>query len=541
MEKRFLLALALSMAVFVVFSLLQQRMGGAPPAQPPLNVAAPAPVTTTAPRPTTEPTRFAPETMPAATLGDTATVATPAVTITVEKVTARFHGGSGFDKWVLHDYRVQPRKDSPNIDLAAAAAAQEHLRLSLWEGYRPGHFAIATTAPNAVTYTGSVGGVHETRAWSVHGYTATLTWRVRNETGRPILINPAIALLEGLNYKTMQRYAAHSPIIARGSEILRPDEEDVREKPTYTSVRWAGMDDKYFLRVALPPEGQSFDVFVHAIPTRVTDVTLVSVDMRVPATTLGANEEWLTTLRFYFGPKSMPELKAQGVGLEASVNFGFFGFLARPLLVLLKLFHSFLGNYGLAIILVTLLVKLLFYPLSKKSLQAMRRMQEIQPKMEAIRTKYAKDPQRMQQEMMNLYRTEGINPFGGCLPILVQIPVFVALYEVLFNAIELRHAPFVFWINDLSAPEDLFTLHLLGLALPFRLLPLIMGITMVIQQRMTPSTMDKTQQQIMMIMPIVFTVFLWGFPSGLVLYWLVNNLLTIAQQWFLQRGVKRTV
>jgi YidC/Oxa1 family membrane protein insertase len=168
----------------------------------------------------------------------------------------------------------------------------------------------------------------------------------------------------------------------------------------------------------------------------------------------------------------------------------------------------------------------------------MKDMQRMQPKLEALKKKYANDKDRLNREMMTLYRTEGINPLGGCLPILLQIPVFFALYQVLLNAIELRHAPFMLWVNDLSAPEDLFTLGLAGFDLPIRLLPLIMGITMVLQQKLTPSTMDKAQQQIMMIMPVMFTFLFWGFPSGLVLYWLVNNVISIAQQWWITRETK---
>jgi YidC/Oxa1 family membrane protein insertase len=220
------------------------------------------------------------------------------------------------------------------------------------------------------------------------------------------------------------------------------------------------------------------------------------------------------------------------------VDYGFFEFLAKPLLALLKLFHEFAGNFGIAIIIVTVLIKVLFYPLTRKSFTAMRDMQRMQPKLEALKKKYEKDKERLNKEMMALYRTEGINPLGGCLPMVLQIPVFFALYQVLLNSIELRHAPFLFWINDLSSPEDLYTLDVAGFGLPLRLLPLVMGVTMMMQQKMTPSSMDKAQQQIMMIMPVMFTFLFWGFPSGLVLYWLVNNVISIMQQWWMNRGAK---
>jgi len=193
------------------------------------------------------------------------------------------------------------------------------------------------------------------------------------------------------------------------------------------------------------------------------------------------------------------------------------------LLVVLKFFYQYTGNYGVAIIILTILIKILFHPLTRKQYESMREMQKIQPKMQAIREKFKNDKERMNREVMDLYRTHKINPLGGCWPMLLQIPVFFALYKALLNSIELRHAPFMLWIQDLSEKD------------PCYVTPIIMGVTMFLQQKMTPAAGDPNQQKMMMFMPIIFTFLFLSFPSGLVLYWLVNNILTIGQQFVSQR------
>jgi YidC/Oxa1 family membrane protein insertase len=193
---------------------------------------------------------------------------------------------------------------------------------------------------------------------------------------------------------------------------------------------------------------------------------------------------------------------------------------------MLNFFHRYAHNYGVAIILVTVVVKILFYPLTHKSMKSMTAMQRLQPQMKTIREKYRKDPQAMNKEMMALYKKHGVNPMGGCLPILFQIPVFWALYKVLAMAIELRQAPFVLWITDLSVAD------------PWKVTPILMGVSMFAQQKMTPTATDPRQAQMMLFLPVVFTFFFLNFPSGLVLYWLTNNLLTIAQQYFIRRRLE---
>ena len=192
-------------------------------------------------------------------------------------------------------------------------------------------------------------------------------------------------------------------------------------------------------------------------------------------------------------------------------------------MVVLKFFYGFIGNYGFAVILLTVCIKLIFWPLTQKSYKSMKGMQKLQPEMKKMREKHGKDKQKLNQEMMSFYKDNKVNPLGGCLPMVIQIPVFFALYRVLLGSIELRHAPFMLWITDLSAKD------------PYYVTPLIMGVTMFLQQKMTPTNMDPTQAKIMLMMPVVFTFMFLNFPSGLVLYWLTNNLLTILQQYLIKR------
>ncbi len=239
----------------------------------------------------------------------------------------------------------------------------------------------------------------------------------------------------------------------------------------------------------------------------------------------GASGEVKASL--YAGPQEQRRLQAAAPGLDLVVDYGFLAIIAWPLFWLLEKFHALSGNWGVAIILLTVLIKLVFFPLSAASYKSMARMKLITPRLTKIREMYAQDRQKMNQAMMELYKKEKINPLGGCFPILVQIPVFIALYWVLLAAIELRHAPFMLWITDLSALD------------PYYVLPILMTVTMVVQTKLNPVPPDPVQARVMQIMPFVFSIFFFFFPAGLVLYWLVNNILSIAQQWQIQRMFNR--
>jgi YidC/Oxa1 family membrane protein insertase len=240
----------------------------------------------------------------------------------------------------------------------------------------------------------------------------------------------------------------------------------------------------------------------------------------------------------FIGPKDLDILESLGRGLERSIDFGYFAFVSRPLLYLLRFFHNFTGSYGVDIILLTVLIKLLTAPLTHKSFVSMKQMQKLQPQMERLKEKYKDDREKLNKEIMELYRRNKVNPLGGCLPTLLQFPVFIGLYNALLTPIELRHAPFL-WIKDLSQPDwKSLPFHIPGFPgfdLGFPVLTLLMGGSMFVQQWMTPSAGDPNQRRLMLMMPVIFTAMFITFPAGLTIYWLVNNILSIAQQYIINR------
>jgi YidC/Oxa1 family membrane protein insertase len=288
---------------------------------------------------------------------------------------------------------------------------------------------------------------------------------------------------------------------------------------------FVGIEDNYFLTALVPRHAAAARIFPFTPPAAPGDPT-AKPDALVSA---GVASSGTLEARAFFGPKDVAILESTGLGLERTVNFGWFGILARPLLWLLKKAYSWSGNFGLAILLVTLLIRILLFPLMHKSYASMKKMQKLAPKMNAIRDRYKKaktdaaQRAKMNQELMALYQAEGYNPMSGCFPVLLQLPILVAFYNVLSRAVELRHAPFVLWIHDLSAVDRSY------------LLLILMIVTMYIQQAMTPSTVDPMQKKIFMAMPLLWGFMLKDMPSGLVLYWLFSNVLTILQQMLINR------
>lgn len=285
---------------------------------------------------------------------------------------------------------------------------------------------------------------------------------------------------------------------------------------------WLAMIQHYFIGAWIPPEGEERRYWSQERDNNVFDLGMNTFWRGVAD---GKTGEFSTQL--YVGPKEYRRLAASAEALDLTVDYGWLTIISRPLFIVLEWIHSVVGNWGVAIIIVTLLIKLVFYKLSETSFRSMARMRKVHPRMKAIKERYGDDRQAMNQAMMKLYKEEKINPLGGCLPILVQIPVFIALYWVLLESVELRHADFMLWINDLSSPD------------PFFVLPLLMGISMFLQQKLNPAPLDPIQQRIMMALPFVFTIFFAFFPAGLVLYWVVNNVLSIAQQWFITRRIEK--
>lgn len=289
-----------------------------------------------------------------------------------------------------------------------------------------------------------------------------------------------------------------------------------------TGNAWAGIMDHYFLAAVLPPQNQNTQIYARPAGN---GYYVSGVAQAFPV--IAPGQRAVLTQQLFIGPKEQDLLTSLDRGLIRAVDYGWLTVIAQPLFRLLAWFHGLTGNWGLAIILLTLVVKTIFFPLSAASYKSMANMRKLQPKINKLRERYQDDRQKMGEAMMELYRTEKINPLAGCLPIVVQIPVFIALYWVLLESIELRQAPFFLWIQDLAVKD------------PYFVLPVLMGISMIVQQRLNPPPMDPIQQKVMYILPVVFTVFFAFFPAGLVLYWLVNNLISVTQQWYILRKVEK--
>lgn len=358
-------------------------------------------------------------------------------------------------------------------------------------------------------------------------YLVTVRDRVVNSNAQPSPLYRFQQLLRVAPQNEGDMYDFQGPTAFLDKTRLQMAYDDIKAKEFSQQAKagWAGFSDKYFLAVIIPPaDGQRMHKFYFDYDAPTHRIGAVSQQLTVPAKgELESVEQW------YIGPKALKTLEALNLELERSIDYGWFHFLAIPLMEMMLFFNNVLGNYALAIILLTVIVKLLFYPLADKSYRSMEAMKQLQPKVEQIRQTYGHDKQLLNQEIMRLYQENKVNPLGGCLPMLIQIPVFFALYKVLFLSIEMRHAPLGGWILDLSAQD------------PFYILPIVMGISMYYQTKLNPTPADPMQAKVMQFLPIIFTFMFLTFPSGLVLYWLVNNLLSIAQQMRIAKKYKPVV
>jgi YidC/Oxa1 family membrane protein insertase len=312
-----------------------------------------------------------------------------------------------------------------------------------------------------------------------------------------------------------------------GASISTPEKH--YQKITYKDMKketmsftadngWIAMQQHYFLTAFIPQPDEPYQFKTYLPVNNVYRLAMLGPTLNVlPGQTVQ------TGASLFIGPEDTSLLKTIAPHLELTIDYGWFWIISQGLFWVMDQFFKLFGNWGVAIILTTVLVKILFYKLSEKSYKSMANMRKVQPKLEKLKEKYGDDKQKMSQAMMEIYKTEKINPLGGCLPILVQIPVFIALYWVLIESVELRHAPFMLWIQDLSAKD------------PYYVLPIIMGVTMFIQQKLSPPPADPTQAKVLMLMPIFFTAIFLNFPAGLVLYWVVNNILSISQQAWVMR------
>lgn len=375
-----------------------------------------------------------------------------------------------------------------------------------------------------------------------HDYAIEMEVEVINRTAQPLQGAPYLRLSSRpFSPGDMSSFMFTGPAVMKDGVLEEIKVEDLVEKGGQTvagKIGWVAYEDTYFMASVLPRtiNGAPYDQVSVQLSASDGDRVSALVTSQAEILQPGGASTYHYTL--YYGPKELKTLAAVGGDLDRIVNFGWWDFIAKPTLHLLKFLYGYVHNYGIAIILVTVIFKMLFWPIAQKGMKSMKTMQKLQPKMAKLREKYANDKDRLNQEMMQLYRTYKVNPVGGCLPMVLQIPVFFALYKVLLQTIELRHAPFMLWMNDLSAPDRLaigFDIPYLG-GIP--VLTLLMGASMFLQQRMTPSTGDPTQAKIMMFMPVIFTFMFLNFASGLVLYWFVNNLLSILQQYLINRQVE---
>ncbi len=420
-------------------------------------------------------------------------------------------------------------KSIPGLDKAVFKADTDLLEQTINEKDGDKKILFSWTSPHGVV-------VEKIYTFSPSTYLIGLDILIKNGSPAPLKDNVEISMPFALSKEgaAFSQFGAYGPeaYINKSLENVKP--EDIKEKDTLNGVvEWAGNGDRYFISCIVPVKPVESVVKLFSTESLVITRYIQSMERLDPG------KQIQLSFQCYMGPKSLKVLGSYNNNLKKAINFGWFDVLAKPCLIGMNLIYDIIPNYGVAIILLTVLIKLLFWPLGTKSYKSMNDMKKLQPLMNQIRDKYKDDKQKMNQEVMNLYKTYKVNPMSGCLPMLVQMPIFFALYRMLYQAIELRHAPFMGWINDLSAPDRLFDF---GVAIPFMqppygipVLTIIMGATMFLQQKMSPTMGDPTQAKIMMFMPLFMTVIFINFPAGLVLYWLVNNVLSIGQQYYIQK------
>jgi len=402
-------------------------------------------------------------------------------------------------------------------------------------------------------------GLKFTRTVAVDdNYMFTITDRVENAGGEAVTLFPYGLISRSQTPETTGYYILHEGLLGVFNGTLdEVDYTDLQEKAKIeksSTGGWIGITDKYWLGALIPDQKIPYKGrFTHH---RENGQDKYQADFLGEAVTVAPGASASSTARLFAGAKEVTLLDAyqENPGIarfDLAIDFGWFYWLTKPIFYVLNYLRDHVGNYGIAILLLTVIIKTLFFPLANKSYRAMSKMKKLQPEMLKLRERFGDDKQRMNQEMMALYKREKANPASGCLPMVIQIPVFFALYKVLFVAIEMRHAPFYGWIHDLSAPDPTTIFNLFGLIpwdptpiLPAMLhigvWPLIMGVTMFLQQKLNPQPADPMQAKIFMFLPIIFTFMLAGFPAGLVIYWAWNNLLSIIQQWVIMKRAGAT-
>ncbi len=460
--------------------------------------------------------------------------------------------GATIRSFKLKNYHETLKEDSPLIELATSEGSGEDLLetsfktqstleknrifydvdkgdLSLGPESSPQDLTFHAMRPDGIS-------VEKTFRFYPDTYKVDLIITLLNLSGHQVEgnLNASVNNIPPEKKRGYYSFMGVALFLDRGLEEIKPKKME-EQKLLSGRIEWMAYEDAYFLTAVIPDDPENGSFRGELLPSGVLRATYIH-----PPLSLAPQEQASSQLTLYLGPRNLNVLKKIGKNLDQAVDFGWTDIIAKPLLYILLFFNKYVKNYGVAIILLTILVKLLFWPLTYKSQKSMREMQKLQPHMAKIREKYKDDKQKMNQELMGLYKTYKVNPMGGCLPLLIQFPVFLALFRVLGRCIELRHAPFVLWITDLSAPDRLFNfsfrIPLMQPPYGIPVLTLLMGASMFIQQKMTPTVGDPAQAKMMMFLPLIFTFMFINFPSGLVLYWFVSNILTIVQQYGMKRS-----
>ena len=568
-QKRLILAIAISISILLGFQFLL-------PAKPvpPTAVSRTTPTAAT-PGPTLNPA--SPGSQPEAVAAVAATRDVPRLPIHATRVQGSINlAGARLDDLVLRDYHEEVAATSPLVRLLEPRVDPQPSYVQFgWTAETPGLRVpdpdaiwtatggeLAETNPITLSWDNGAGVVFEIVLAVDDYYLFTAEQRIRNTTGSPVSAFPWSRIRRDYKPVTSGYYILHEGLLGVLGGTLQEqgyDKAKTESEKTHgpsleilTTGGWAGITDKYWLTALIPDQAAAVTGRFRHMTENGADRYQVDFVQRDP-TTAGAGASAGTTTRLFAGAKVVGLLDRYETELglphfDKAVDFGWFYFLTKPIFYALDWLYRLTGNFGVAILIFTVFAKAVFFPLANKSYRAMSKMKLLAPKMAEIREKFKDDPQKMQSEVMGLYRSEKVNPASGCLPMVVQIPVFFSLYKVIFVTIEMRHAPFFGWIHDLSVVDPTNVFNLFGL-LPFdpgattRYLhlgvwPLIMGITMFLQQRLNPPPPDPVQAKIFQFMPIVFTFMMSSFPAGLVIYWSWNNLLTIAQQWTIMRRTR---
>jgi YidC/Oxa1 family membrane protein insertase len=568
-QRNLLIAIVLSVGILIAFQFAFERFRPPQPPGPTGGTSTTAPATSgpasrstpPAPPATNAPGANAPGAAPAQAVETRETALAEQPRVRIE--TPRLHGsidllGARLDDLTLATYRETVDPKSPEVVLLSPSGTREpYLAEFGWVAASPdvkvpgpqtrwtaADGSLTPKSPVTLTWDNGQGLVF-TRTISVDpNYMFTIRDAVRNTGAAPVKLLPY-----GLISRTGTPQVAGYYILFEGmigyvdgalQEVKYSSLSPDKPLDFHSNGGWFGFTDKYWLTALIPPQSEAMKArFTHTVDSGIDRYQTDYLGQEVTIAPDGTGE---ASARFFAGAKEVNLLdgyEAAGIPLfDHAIDFGWFYFLTKPIFLILQFFDKVLGNFGLAILLLTLCVKLLFFPLANKSYNAMSKMKLLQPEIQKLRERFPDDKARQQQEMMALYKRVGANPLAGCLPIVIQIPVFFALYKVLFVTIEMRHAPFFGWIRDLSAPDPTSFANLFGL-LPFippavlmiGAWPLIMGLTMFLQQKLNPQPVDPVQARMFMLLPIVFTYMLAAFPAGLVIYWAWNNLLSIAQQW----------